>query len=120
MFLVFIRGLVLVIILLWLFYMLNPAVECAISERWRYMKDHFQKVSDFLDDRQHEVPPSHRRPPLRYAAYRAQQAKQMQQRYLTSRAKFDHLGTVMTDGPNGSLPAGAVWHNGMIRWNETK
>lgn len=115
MFLVFVRGFVLVVFLLWLFYSMNPSVECAINQRWQYVKDHFGRVSDFLQDRQFEVTLADRRPSLSYPEFMARRNKQAVDRFVRSRLTHkdrDVVGSVMTDGPNATLPANFEWRDG--------
>ncbi len=62
MWLMWLRGLFLVILLLWLLYVMNPSVEMAVTQRWQGVKTHYARVKDFLEDRRFEVPEEDRKP----------------------------------------------------------
>jgi len=118
MFLLLVRGFVLVVFVLWLFYLLNPSVECALNERWQYAKDHFSRMSDVFQERQFEVNPKDRRPAMQYKEFAKNRRLQQLQRYMMSRSTFGKdqqvVGSVMTNGPNAGLPPLARWENGVI------
>ena len=117
----FLRGLLLVVLVLSLLYYLVPSFETALNERIAVFKDKADKVANFVKDNHYNVPVEHRKPLLKMKDFYKQQNKILQKQLIDSRLTFqqqNHLGTNLTDGYNALLPEGYKWQNGMIILDE--